>query len=173
MVQINDGQVYLVSDLTFEALNDDDLLWKPYAQLKETFKLFFGCDEFCNIPEVDSGSESEPAPSGSGSEPEPEINYYVTAAVNFNITEVVGPGLPDLGPTGLNGGNSGTHIGMVDGDIFVTIVGTVVIATKLVILIDNIQVACQVVTGSDTYIFPNINLLSSEELRITINIGPC
>lgn len=44
-VQINDETTYLVSDLNFEALNDDDLTWKPYAQLKETFRVFFGCDD--------------------------------------------------------------------------------------------------------------------------------
>lgn len=44
-VQINDVKTYLVSDLNFEAINDDDLIWKPFAQLKETFRLFFGCDE--------------------------------------------------------------------------------------------------------------------------------
>jgi len=44
-VSIDDGQNYLVSDLAFEALNDDDLTWKPYAQVKETFRLFYGCDD--------------------------------------------------------------------------------------------------------------------------------
>lgn len=39
------GKTWLVSDLAFEALNDDDLMWKPFAQVKETFRLFFGCDE--------------------------------------------------------------------------------------------------------------------------------
>lgn len=39
------GTQYLVSDLAFEALNDDDLTWKPYVNLKQTDRLYFGCDE--------------------------------------------------------------------------------------------------------------------------------
>ena len=39
------GKNWLVSDLAIEALNDDDFIWKPFAQLKETFNLYFGCDE--------------------------------------------------------------------------------------------------------------------------------
>jgi hypothetical protein len=44
-ISVNDGPTYLVSDLNFEALNDDDLIWKPYAQLKQTHRLYFGCDD--------------------------------------------------------------------------------------------------------------------------------
>jgi hypothetical protein len=39
------GVKYLVSDLAFEPINDDDLTWKPYANLKATHRLYFGCDE--------------------------------------------------------------------------------------------------------------------------------
>jgi hypothetical protein len=39
------GTQYLVSDLAFEGIADDDLTWKPYANLKETLRLYFGCDE--------------------------------------------------------------------------------------------------------------------------------
>lgn len=44
-IQINNVKTYIVSDLNFEALNEDDLRWKPFAQLKETFRLYYGCDE--------------------------------------------------------------------------------------------------------------------------------
>ena len=44
-ISVNDGATMLVSDLNFEAINDDDLTWKPYAQLKATYRLYFGCDE--------------------------------------------------------------------------------------------------------------------------------
>ena len=78
-IQVNDGQIRLVSELNFEALNDDDLIWKPYAQLKETLRLYFGCDESvcneCCSPQVisasvvsDAVSESD---SGGSSESEP------------------------------------------------------------------------------------------------------
>lgn len=80
-LSVDEGQIYLVNDLAFEAINDDDLQWKPYAQLKETFRLFYGCDDArcescCNPtlisvqindgPPVSSSSQgpSEPAPTG-------------------------------------------------------------------------------------------------------------
>lgn len=44
-IQINNVKTYLVSELAFEAINDNDLQWKPFVQLKETFRLYFGCDE--------------------------------------------------------------------------------------------------------------------------------
>lgn len=72
-IQVNDGQPFIVSDINFEALNDDDLTWKPFAQLKETFRLFYGCDASecieCCTPQIISATvTSEDAPSESGSE---------------------------------------------------------------------------------------------------------
>lgn len=43
-ISLNDGPTYLLSDLNMEAINDDDLLWKPFATLKQTTRLYFGCD---------------------------------------------------------------------------------------------------------------------------------
>jgi hypothetical protein len=43
-IQVNDGTTFLVSDLNFEPINDDDLTWKPFAQLRDTTRLFYGCD---------------------------------------------------------------------------------------------------------------------------------
>jgi hypothetical protein len=82
-IQVNDGPAMLVSDLAIEPINDDDVTWKPFAQLKQTFRLYFGCDASecieCCSPEVLSASVvSESAPSeseesASGSvEPTPE-----------------------------------------------------------------------------------------------------
>lgn len=75
-IQVNDGPTYLVSDLNFEAINEDDLTWKPFAQLKETFRLFYGCDtsecvECCSPVVLDATVSSEPG-SGSDSESESE-----------------------------------------------------------------------------------------------------
>jgi hypothetical protein len=77
-IQVNDAKTWLVSDLNFEALNDDDLMWKPYPQLKETMRLYFGCDESvcneCCSPIVISAfvvSEADPSVSDSGSASEP------------------------------------------------------------------------------------------------------
>lgn len=59
-VQVDDGMTYLVSDLAFEPINDDDLTWKPYAQLKATTRLYFGCDASecveCCSPQVISAT---------------------------------------------------------------------------------------------------------------------
>lgn len=174
MVQVNDGKIYIVSDLAFEPINDDDLLWKPQAQLKETHKLFFGCDVFCvTESESDQGGGSEP--SGSGSESPPENNYFLTAAFNFSIDEVFGPvGLPDLPPTGVNGAQSGVHSGVEpDEGINVVLTGSIVLTCRLIIFVDNVQVACQNITGAGTYIFSLITVLPGQELRITINTGTC
>ena len=63
-ISANDGETFIVSDLNFEALNDDDLTWKPFAQLRETFRLYFGCDESecgeCCSPEVISATVNAP-----------------------------------------------------------------------------------------------------------------
>lgn len=76
-----DGEQFLVSDLAFEALNDDDLIWKPFAQLKETSRLYFGCDDSecveCCSPQVLSATSTIPdesisdSDSGSGGPCEP------------------------------------------------------------------------------------------------------
>lgn len=61
-ISVNDGPTFLVSDLAIEPINEDDLTWKPFAQLKETFRLYFGCDESecieCCSPVVIIGGSS-------------------------------------------------------------------------------------------------------------------
>lgn len=61
-VSFDDGQVYIVSELSFEPINDDDLTWRANVQLKETFRLFYGCDDGlcdeCCAPVV-TGAEAE------------------------------------------------------------------------------------------------------------------
>lgn len=99
-IQIDDTTTYLVSDLNFEALNDDDLRWKPFAQLKATFRLYFGCDSSecveCCSPTVtvtsvvstghdEQGSES----GGGGSTPSlvcPLHIQILTQSLGFNDT---------------------------------------------------------------------------------------
>jgi hypothetical protein len=80
-VQIDDTTTYLVSDLNFEALNDDDLTWKPYAQLKETLRVFYGCDdsecvECCSPIVLDAyttGNAVAPSSEAPSSEAPPPI----------------------------------------------------------------------------------------------------
>lgn len=75
-INIDDTKNYLVSDLNFDALNDDDLTWKPFAQLKETFRLFFGCDESvcveCCSPIVLDAYAFDPTGGGSSQAPSSE-----------------------------------------------------------------------------------------------------
>jgi hypothetical protein len=71
-VQVDDGTTYLVSELAFEALNDDDLTWKPYARLLQTTRLYFGCDESlcgeCCSPEIiDATATSDEESESAGS----------------------------------------------------------------------------------------------------------
>lgn len=55
-ISFDDGPAFIVSDINFTGINDDDLQWKAFAQLKETFKLYYGCDdgicEECCSPSV-------------------------------------------------------------------------------------------------------------------------
>lgn len=71
-LQINDGPTLVVSDLAIEPLNDNDLTWKPFVQLKTTTLLYFGCDASecveCCSPLVISASSHVPDESASGSE---------------------------------------------------------------------------------------------------------
>lgn len=74
-ISVNNGPAFIVKDLNFEALNDDDLTWKPFVQLTETFRLYYGCDESqcseCCAPLfLSAGVFSEGSESGSMSESE-------------------------------------------------------------------------------------------------------
>jgi len=64
-ISVNDGTIYIVSDIAFAGLNDDDLQWRANAQLKEAFKLFYGCDdgtcEECCTPTLISASVTSAA----------------------------------------------------------------------------------------------------------------
>lgn len=117
-ISVNDGPAMLVSDLNFEAINDDDVTWKPFAQLKQTFRLYYGCDaseciECCSPIVLSASVTSEAAPSESESasasgEPTPEQflgviqsnaggGGNVITAVKFNavnVTHVGGDNLP-------------------------------------------------------------------------------
>jgi hypothetical protein len=44
-ISVDDGQTYLVSELVIDPINEDDLTWRPAIQVKETIKLYYGCDE--------------------------------------------------------------------------------------------------------------------------------
>lgn len=90
-VSFDNGPAKLVSDLAFEAINDDDLTWKPFAQLKDTFRLYFGCDESvcveCCSPEVlgaETFSEDSPSGSESTSESEPPAPQQFLGVIQSN-----------------------------------------------------------------------------------------
>lgn len=120
VIQINDGATYICSDLNFEALNDDDLTWKPFVQVKQTFRLYYGCDasdcvECCSpiiiqattVTEHPSGSES-----GGGSAPDPTIGF----ASIFNNADTTGGSANILNVTISGGGPTGAVFPVVPGD---------------------------------------------------------
>lgn len=64
VIQIDDLKTWIVSDLAIDPINDDDLTWKPFVQLRETFRLYFGCDasecvECCSPLIGDASTETE------------------------------------------------------------------------------------------------------------------
>lgn len=71
VVQLNDGTKYLVSDLAYEAVAEDDLRWKPYASFKQTTRLYYGCDESlcieCCAPTIIRASTGDESASVSAS----------------------------------------------------------------------------------------------------------
>jgi len=77
------GTQYLVSDLAFEALNDDDLTWKPYVNLKQTDRLYFGCDEStcpeCCSPQIINATVTY----------EPESPVVIEDTYRFGETEEI------------------------------------------------------------------------------------
>lgn len=54
-IEIN-GQIWNVTELAFEGINEDDLRWKAFAQLTQVVRQFFGCDTSecieCCTPQV-------------------------------------------------------------------------------------------------------------------------
>lgn len=93
-VQINDGTTYLVSELAFEGINDDDLIWKPWIQLKGTFRQYFGCDdsecvECCSPIVLDAYTtfEEDSTPdSGSGGDSEGPLTGFASISNNADTT---------------------------------------------------------------------------------------
>lgn len=127
-IQVDDGPIYLVSDLNFEAINEDDLTWKPFAQLKETIRQFFGCDdsacyECCSPIVIEATVTSEPGSgSESGSGGGSESGGGEMGLVHFRVGRDNGavPNNPDEGVTvyySLNGGLSWTAVGSCLPDI--------------------------------------------------------
>jgi hypothetical protein len=125
-VNIDDTKTYLVSDLNFEALNDDDLTWKPFAQLRETFRLFYGCDdsecvECCSPIVLDAyttapgggGSSEAPSSAAPSSEapssepPPPEFNIRIeNTSLDITITEFTLDGVAVPGSYATPGNNT-------------------------------------------------------------------
>lgn len=175
MVQINDGQIYLVSDLNFEALNDDDLLWKPQAQLKETFRLFFGCDEFCitdseEVPPDESEPGSEPAPSES--EPPPDNVIIINGAGGYIIHSVTNiDGFTLSGDLTTGNQDSGLHTKNNGSAICVNFtVGGV--AAHLSLIVNNITVQCIPdvnLTGSNC--FNGFSIDPTDNIRVELIVG--
>jgi hypothetical protein len=126
-IQIDDGTTYLVSDLNFEAINEDDVTWKPFAQLKATTRLYFGCDasecvECCSPIILDAFTQTEAesgsGDSGSGGGPDPTegnitiFNNADTTGGNAQILGVEISGVPPAGavfPVTVGNATGGTY----------------------------------------------------------------
>lgn len=91
-ISVNDGPTFLVDSLAFEAINDDDLFWKPYANLKKTTKLYYGCDgsncaECCTPRIISSQSSDTPFGSESDSPPQESIPDSPADSVSDSASE--------------------------------------------------------------------------------------
>lgn len=85
-VQVNDGTTYLVSDLAFEGIEENDAQWKAWAQFKKTSRLYFGCDNSvcgdCCSPTVISAE----ALDGFG----PPMQNFILDGINVPILNGAG-----------------------------------------------------------------------------------
>lgn len=179
-VQIDDVKTWIVSELAFEALNDDDLTWKPFAQLKETFRLYFGCDDSecveCCSPivlsafvtsdaESASGSVSESV-SASASEPPPEeggefrVWANLTGVIIGNITGITNDITYPV-VDALIVGNWSVYPG---GNINVPVSNTAEQDGDVVLSVNGVIRHSLPLAGDDTYIFLAANVG-------TINVG--
>lgn len=164
-VQIDDGTTYLVSDLNFEALNDDDLTWKPYAQLKETFRLFYGCDDSecieCCSPIVldaftigtgDGSSEapSSEAPSSSApsSEPPPGGPFILEVPADVCVDIVTGF-VNDMSYPVCGGTDAAIWTGFVGGLAAVTL--TTALSGNIQVFYDAVLQTTEPFAGSGSY----------------------
>lgn len=84
----DDGKTWILSELEFEGVADDDLTWKPFALLKETFRLYFGCDDSqcveCCSPQIISaaatiqGADNHIEIEFTPCEPSPSNGYRIS-----------------------------------------------------------------------------------------------
>lgn len=191
-VQINDGTTYLVADLNFEALNDDDLTWKPYAQLRETFRLFYGCDdsecvECCSPIVLDAfttnvgGGSSEAPSSAAPSSEAPSFNVMVQNAYNDGGNQItsVSPGFftVDVGAFPIVGGGGnveGNHAGF-SGVISVAVQLGGVPSGTLRLFVTGELTQCVPVPTDGTYPFASVTIDPGDDVLIMFfddNCGP-
>lgn len=99
-------------------------------------------------------------------------NYHLTASLNWSIDNVSGSGVPSLPSTGVNGAQHGHHTG-ANGVLVVILSGTLVFASRLLLLKNGGLVSCRQITTAGTYFFDPISSVEGDEIRITINSGTC
>jgi hypothetical protein len=189
-IQVDDGPVYVVSDLAFEAINEDDLTWKPFAQLKTTTRLYFGCDssecvECCSPIILDAFTQTEAesgsGSGGSGSGGEPTFLVEVQNAYNDGGNEItsVSPlfftveegSFPLPGGTGSVRGN---HSGFT-GVISVTVALGGAPAGTLRLFVTGEATQCVDVPSDGTYAFASTTIDPGDDVFIMFfddNCGP-
>jgi hypothetical protein len=99
-------------------------------------------------------------------------NFFENAAFNWSIDSVSGSGVPSLPPTGVNGSQHGHHTG-VNGVMIVTISGSLVFASKIVVFVNGILVSCRQITVGGTYFMDPISSVEGDDIIISINSGTC
>jgi len=99
-------------------------------------------------------------------------NYTLQSAYNFSIDSVTGTGIPSLPATGLNTTLTGTHTG-ISGTAQVTLSGSVVATTKLILFVNDVQIACQAVAAAGVYSFPGLSILAADNVKFALNLGSC
>lgn len=182
VVQIDNGTTYLVADLNFEALNDDDLTWKAQAQLRETYKLFYGCDDSecleCCSPQVldafatcegDSGESS--ASGGSGGPAGNAMLQVLPCAEGAQITGVDINGVPVVlisGSFPINAGETGTF------DLPLVATYDIVVHTNGAgfgnVTVNAFEPHCTNIGGAD-YVFEDVFV--DLEFSIVLDCGDC
>lgn len=99
-------------------------------------------------------------------------NFTINAAYNFSIHDATGTGVPSLPPTGVNGSVHGHHTG-VTGLINLTLSGSLIFTTKLVLFINGVLSDCVAVTGAGPYNLGPLTTVEGDTILISLNTGTC
>lgn len=189
-IQVNDGPTMIVSDLNFEALNDDDLQWRAYPQLKTTTNLYFGCDdsecvECCSplvisagvVTDQESESPAESVPDES-IPPPPEDNIFIDNTSLDIIIDVFTMDDVPIPGSYATPGNTSSHYLLLGNSVNITVEWTSSISNQHIRLFDTngVDVGCAPVTAGDPtpqFTFPSVDMTGPLAMTLEVGNGPC